>query len=273
MSEGGRSPSRTARHLLSVLVVGTLLAALLGTGLSAGAVAPTPLPVADGSRFVGNLSAPSVGNQMTGTIDYSLADPLPDALSGISLTFGIYAVVPLGSNQSLSNVSAGSMLLTYSTQAGGNVTVTLPTLASGVRTSMSLGVVVSADAPSGTYAVRTLLTFSAGGEAYVLKSRGWFSEALWEQATELPNGSATLNLTVLNVSGVLPETAVYVPAGAGLTTIVLGSLAVATVAVAGLAAYFYFRRGPGSSSGASGPEAEESQAPSALGASRSKDGD
>ena len=93
---------------------------------------------------------------------------------------------------------------------------------------------------------------------------------MWAAATELPNGSATLNLTVLGVSGVLPETAVVV-AQSALPWLLAGVLGAAALLV-GAGAWVYFRRGPASNSGMRSADVDH-QAPSAFGKRRTSDGD
>ena len=134
----------------------------------------------------------------------------------------------------------------------------------------SVSVATSATTPSGAFAVRAALSFVADATGYLLESRGWFNASVWAAATELANGSATLNLTVLGVSGVLPETAVVVQQSA-FPWLLTGVL-VAAAAFVAAGAWVYFGRDPASSSGMRSAD-DDHQAPRAFGKRRTRDGD
>ncbi len=83
------------------------------------------------------------------------------------------------------------------------------------------------DTPGRTYFVRVELSFEYNGtgenSTYIMKSHGFFSSELWEEATtphegDSPgahSGTGNVNLTVLGVDGVLPDTSFRVK-GSGL---------------------------------------------------------
>jgi hypothetical protein len=163
------------------------------------------------------------------------------------LTFQVYAFNAFPGNATSTVPVAGAPVLTNATSSGATVTVAVGGLAPGDKVTGSVGVSTSASTPSGAFAVRTQLEFTAGGLAYRLASRGWFTAAEWAAATELPNGSATLNLTALGVSGVLPETAVVVASSE--FPWLLAGVAAGGVVFVGLGAWLYFRRESASRSG------------------------
>jgi hypothetical protein len=206
-----------------------------------------PLPVLDGRQFLGNLSAPSLTAGTSGPLSFTVANPLPSTLVGALVTFQVYAFNAFPGNATSTVPVAGAPLLSYGPQSGAIVNLSVGSLGPGSVFHGSVGVDSSTSTPSGTFAVRSSLSFTANGTAYLLESRGWFTSSAWAAATELPNGSVTLNLTRLGVSGVLPETAVYV-SSSGFDW-ALGALAAAGIVLVGAGAWVYFRRGPGSSSG------------------------
>ena len=199
--------------------------------------------------FVGNLTGPTLAPGASGALTFSVSDPFPSPISSVLVTLDLYAFNGFPGNDSSAVPVAAAPVLTTPTSSGPYANLSLGTIASHGESEASVGVVTSASTPSGAFAVRVALAFSstANGSAYRLESRGWFSDATWKAATELPNGSATLNLSVLGVSGVLPETTVYV-ASSAFDWILAGVLAAAFVLV-GAGAWVYFRRGPGSTSG------------------------
>jgi hypothetical protein len=246
----------------------TVLLALV-PGASAASGYPT-LPLADDRAFVGNLSAPTFAPGGSGSIDFTVGNPLPTPLSGANLTLGVYALNAFPGNAT-SNVSVASApVLSTSTSSGLSVTVAVGALSPGAVYRGSVGVATSTASPSGAFAVRVALGFVANSTTYLLESRGWFTAAKWAAATQLQNGNSTLNLTVLGVSGVLPETAVTVSSST-FGWILWGLLGTSFVFV-GVGAWFYFRRRQGSSSGIRSAD-DDTHAPTALGNSRTRDGD
>lgn len=234
------------------LLVGAFatLALLLIVPVSASGSPYPPLPLGYGAQLVGNLSAPSLTPGASGTLAFTVTDPLSGPIAGVSLSLVVYAFNAFPGNATSTVPVSGAPILTTSTASGASVNVTIGTLGAHQTQSGSVGVETSTSTPVGTYAVRTALSFTlqSNGTAYRVASRGWFTAAAWATCTELPNGSVALNLSCLGVSGVSPETAVLVTSSDW--DWVLSGLLAAAIVLAGAAAYVYFRRGPGSTSGA-----------------------
>ena len=264
-SRGRRIPV----HLAAVIAIAACLLLAGGSGTSRAAGYPE-LPLAYDRGFLGNLSAPSLTPGSSGSISFSVGNPTATAVSGAGLTLQVYAFNAFPGNATSTVTVAGAPVLTFGSASGGSVSVAIGSLASGGVYRSSIGVQTSASSPSGTFAVRTSLSFQQNGTSYLLESRGWFTAGQWDNATELPNGSATLNLSRLGVSGVLPETAVLVQASE--FPVLLSLVLVAAAVLVGVGAWIYFRRGPASSSGARS-DADDHQAPTAFGNRRTRDGD
>ena len=257
-------------RLLAVVAVVVALVAL-GTPSGLARAAYPELPLADDRGFLGNLTAPSLAPGSSGTISFTVGDPLAAPLNDAELTLQVYAFNGFPGNATATVSVAGAPVLSNATGSGGAVTVALGEVASGAFVRGSVGVATSASTPSGAFAVRAALSFAENATNYRLESRGWFNATTWAAATELPNGSATLNLTVLGVSGVIPETAIVV-SESSYGWILGGVLAAAAVFV-GVGAYLYFRRTASSSSGTRRGDDVDHQAPRAFGNSRTRDGD
>ncbi len=242
--------SRRFRRVAATVAVSlvALLLSLVGPSGAALAAGYPPLPVALDRGFLGNLSAPTLTPGDAGAIVFTVGDPLSTALVGAELTFQVYAFNGFPGNATATVSVAGAPVLSNATSSGGSVGVSVGTLGVGGLFRGSVAVATSSSTPSGAFAVRTALSFASNGTDYRLESRGWFNATVWSEATELPNGSATLNLTVLGVSGVIPETAVVTTTSSYATALAV-VLAAAAVFV-GIGAYLYFRRGPASTSGA-----------------------
>jgi hypothetical protein len=230
------------------LVTGiALLLVAVGLPGSAGAAPYPPLPVEYGRDLLGNLTAPTLTPGTSGTITFSVENPLPTPLSNVAVTLQVYAFNAFPGNATSTLPVAGAPVLTASGGSGESVNLTFPSIDSGEVVSGSAGIATGASTPQGTFAVRTAVAFESNLTTYRLESRGWFTTAAWSSATEEPNGSVTLNLSRLGVSGVTPETAVLVSSSSWPW--VLGGLLTAAIVLAGVAAWVYFRRGSASSSG------------------------
>jgi hypothetical protein len=248
------------RPLLATGAVTLLVAISLSPGAQ-GALAPLPastvipgtygtIPLALDRQFLGNLSVPSVAPGGSTEIRFSLADPakISGPLVDVVLTFQVYAFNGYPGDASALLPVANAPVLSNASASGSVVTVSTASLATGHPLLGSVGVSTSSDTPAGTFAIRTSVAFEVSGTHYLLESRGWFSATLWASATEEPNGTATLNLTRLGVSGVTPETAVLVATSDwawALAALLVGAF----VLLAAGAWFYYSRRGPGSSSG------------------------
>ncbi len=243
-----RPPWLLARILPALLLAASILTVPNGAGAPVGRANYAVLPLEDGRDLLGNLSGPTLVDGSSGSIGFTVEDPLPTALQAPVLTFEVYAFNAFPGNATSTVAVAGAPVLTTSTSSGAVAVLNLSALVPGQVDHGSVGVATSSSTPSGTFAVRAELTFTSNGTGYLLQSRGWFTSEAWAAATELPNGSVTLNLSRLGVSGVLPETSIYV-SSAGFDW-ALGILAAAGIVIVGAGAWVYFRRGPGSRSGA-----------------------
>ena len=241
----------TARpRTIQVLVaVAFLLFAAVGAAPRAAATAFPPLPVGDDATFLSNLSAPDLTPGSSGTLSFQVGDPPGIAgMTGVTLTLDVYAFNAFPGNATSTVTSAGTPILVTPTASGTVVNVSLAGLAPGGTETGSVGVASSSNTPAGAFAVRTALAFVSGGTSYRLASRGWFSASTWESATVLPNGSVTLNLSTLGVSGVTAETAIQVSSSSWDWA--LGLILAASLVLVGAGAFVYFRRESKSNGGA-----------------------
>lgn len=246
MGKPPRSFGRSCRVALVVALAFVAATSLLPPPASASY---PPVPLGYDATFLSNLTAPDLAPGNTGSLTFYVGDPATFAsMSAISLELDVYAFNAFPGNAGSTLASAGAPVLVTPTTSGTIVNLSLPPLSPNAREFGFVGVATSSNTPSGAFAVRTALSFVANGTNFRLESRGWFSASVWAAATELPNGSATLNLTTLGVSGVTAETAILVSSSSWTwaLTLILG----ASIVLVAAGAFVYFRRGPKSSSGA-----------------------
>jgi len=241
-----RPTQRTVRTIVAV----ALAFAALAAGVPSSAASPfPPLPLSSDSTFLSNLTGADMAPGGQSALAFQVEDPSWFVyMHSVVLTLDVYAFNAFPGNATSSIASAGVPVLFGLNSSGTSINVSLYTMFPGERSEGSVGVTTSSNTPSGTYAVRTALSFTANGTPYRLESRGWFTASLWNAATELANGSVTLNLTMLGVSGVIAETAILVSSSSWDWA--LGLILGASIVLIGAGTFVYFRRGPKSSSGA-----------------------
>jgi hypothetical protein len=264
-----RARARSGRAaLLLVIVASLLLATEVPVSAAAAGIPVVPLPLA--RWFVSNLTGAEVDPGGGGTISYTVGNPFANvSISSVVLTLQVYAFNAYPGNATSTVAVASAPVLVTATASGLSVNQSIGTIREGTTVSGSVTVESSATTPSGAYAVRTALRFDVGASDYLLESRGWFTAAQWADATAGPNGTVTLNVSVLGVSGVSPETSILVTSS-DLTTAIWAVFGASLVLI-GLGAWLYFRP-PKSRSGVRNVPVEI-QAPSALGTKRTSEGD
>lgn len=266
---GSRAHRRAPRILTAIaLAVALALCAFAPVGEARAAPYP-PLPVFEGNHLLGNLSGPTLAAGSSGSLGLTVQDLLPNPMSAISLTLDIYAMAggagPAGPVQG----SILPLLSAANGPSGSNITFPVVSLSPGGVAALTVSVSTSSSMGAASFFLRTTLAFVANHTAYLLESRGWFSSGTWQNATELPNGTATLNLSRLGVSGVTPETSIIVQTTALVWAV--AALVAGALVLVGIGAFYYFRRTRSRAGAKRSPGA--SQAPSAFGNRRSSDGD
>ncbi len=267
---GERPPPGRRRAGVYLAVAFLLLASLLFTPAPAGASGVPALPSTEYTRFLGNLSVPATSPGATVALEGMISNPLADAISAVNLTLELYAFNAYPGNAT-QPIPAGSAPTFEGPRGPGLLDwFDYPTLSPGSTQTISATIIVPADAATGDYAVRTGLTFTENNSTYLLESRGHFSYAAWTNATSAGGGNSTLNLSRLGVSGILPETAVFVQSNP--FPWVLAALLGGALLLGAAGGYYAVSRGRGSTSGARGPPPPAS-APRAFGTRRRSDGD
>jgi hypothetical protein len=281
-------PRRTARPraLLALCVGAALLVALLSP-LTGSAMASPPREIHPTSipGEMLSFSSPALEPGGSGTLTATLANPASDPLNGTltsaTLELQVYRFAYEGNSQNLTQGDSWAVSLALPGGASSfSVNGSFPSVAPGATAALSVGIEVPSSATAGSYFVRDRLNFSANGISYVTASVGFFPPALLDKALlqcgSEGNCTPYVNLGLLNVSGISPETSISV--SSPWTPIILGAILAAAAGLAIAAGYVAFRRRGrpvverGSRSGArSSPR--RTKAAKALGKSRTSDGD
>lgn len=256
-------------------VIVALLSCLLLLFATPAGATPSPLPPNEGERLL-SLSAPSISPGTSGSLTVLVSNPFNVTLSALSLSIQLYRwdeVGGSGGNLSATDGWAPSLSIGGGAPGLGILWSTSGLLADQSKV-LQVNVNVLSGTPPATYFIKDAMNVTtSSGSHYTLLSRGYFTDALWARAT-LPakDGAPTLNLTLLNVSGVLPESSIVVESTAQVPWIwaILG-IALGLGAFGG---YLWARKPKGqrSSEGAN-PSLSRSRAERAFGKRRKRDGD
>ncbi|MCI4351671.1 MAG: hypothetical protein L3K15_09210 [Thermoplasmata archaeon] len=257
--------------------LGPVALALVLVALTPSEVAASPypvLPLAVSNAFVSNLTVPVLGPGASGSLTWTLHDPLGSRLDQVVVVFQVYAFNAYPGNATSSAGAGPAPELSNGNGSFGAVaTFAIGAMAARSQQTGATPVIVPGSTALGDYAVRCSLRFSVNATGYYLASRGFFTASAWSYATNganAPTGLPTLNVSRLNVSGVVPETAVAVLASSA--NVWIYALLGGAIVAAGVGGFYTVRRGPGSSAGARNSR-EPSNAESAFGNSRTNDGD
>ena len=88
-----------------------------------------------------------------------------------------------------------------------NKTFNLNTIEINETVPIEFVITTNENTAEGTYFVRCMIKFSYNKTNYLMKSRGYFSNELWEQATEnaTDDDPGNINLTYLECDGIVPD--------------------------------------------------------------------
>ena len=140
--------------------------------------------------LVSNLSAPTLAPGGSRVIGLDLRNPFSGTMTAVTLSLDVYAFSPFPGNGTSPISDGASPIFSPGSPNGSSEVLSVSQLGPGgefrVPGNESLAVLVPPGSPSGAFTIRVALTFAEGGQPYLLESRGYFSEAQWENATELP---------------------------------------------------------------------------------------
>lgn len=269
-----QAPAHRPWPCLALLL--TLAVTLPGAlAVPVSAASPPPLPSPEPAGLLA-LSTETTTPGTSVTVGLTVANDLASPIRNASLQIAFYRFNVNGATQGLAPGDAWAPTFdatpslppgVQGNAAGLSGNFTLPSLTPGSEVHLALAVSVPAAAPPGSYLLRDRLVVNTSQAEYLLASRGYFPDALWARATLGANDTPQLNLSLLGVSGVIPESAIGVESP-WVTPILLTILVSALAIGAGVGVYLFRQRSRGreaqSRAGARG-EPERNHAPRAFG--------
>lgn len=184
-----------------------------------------------------NFHTPQIVPGDSGSYEFTVKNRYNGTLTDASLTVEIYKWATLEEAKDIDRISSPPEI-----REGLRQSYTAPvfSLAHNETFKIRMTVSTSKSTPQGTYFVRHMIQFSYSGTHLLMKSRGYFTNREWEEATTSLNGSRVvggINLTMLGVDGILPDSSFSVKEPIPLWPLAL--LISLTVLFGALALVFY----------------------------------
>lgn len=198
----------SAMAMLSVILVISSIAFISAISTYCGGEydpyisSPTNIPMFDGYK------TPIIKPGSTGTLSFNITNRYASAMKNITLTLGIYRWATLEDSKPIDEINDPpyfeSVNIDNAEISGTEVEMHIELLPSWGNITVSVKIKAHPSTPEGVYFVRAMLVFDYDNTTgIVMKSVGYFPRELWDEATSEPG---TLNLTLLNVSGIVPDT-------------------------------------------------------------------
>ena len=233
-------PSSSAWTRVFAIAVFFLLTATLIPLPAATAAGPSDMSLPNRIPELRDFTTPTIEPGKEGTFNFTFKNRYDVTMADTRFTVEIYKWATIDKAKDIAGISNPPTIVEgYRQEAHymwGNVD---PGSEIGIRFHIH----TRGATPEGTYFVRTMVEFNASGTAYVMKSRGYFTNAQWESATDRTNLNDTtsvagINLTYLEVDGILVDSSFSVKKPIPMWPLYL--LIGLTVLFAALAVVFYY---------------------------------
>jgi hypothetical protein len=152
-----------------------------------------------------DFKTPQIVPGASGSYQFSVRNRYNGTLENATLTVEIYKWATLEDAKDIGRISDPPEI-----SEGARQGYSAPAFSLGPNqtTTVKITVATSKSTPQGTYFVRQMMQFEYNGTHLLMKSRGYFTNREWDNATTNANGSRAvggINLTMLGVDGILPD--------------------------------------------------------------------
>ena len=197
----GNGQSKRFRRLLKASAI--LISILFIVIASYNASAVSAQPVYQYQFNISGYNVPTLDPSSTGNMVIELFNNLNVTATSIKLTADVYAYVNLANAVSYNLAASDTIPLINGTNPS---VIYLPYLQANSSVNITLPVTASSTVSSGSYLVKFMMNAVIGSKNLTFKSKGYFPSSLWNRAT----AGTGFNYTLLNVSGILPETSITI---------------------------------------------------------------
>lgn len=186
----------------AVLLTGLLL--IMSSAIASEVSAPSKIPL------LSNYHTPEIRPGATGEFKFTIENRYNDSMENVTVTVEIYRYLTVELSKGIKEIAHAPIIRESS---GYNQTYerfwqTISNISPNNIVFVNFTITTHHNTPQGTYLVRNRLEFEYNNTSYLMLSRGYFSDDDWEYAEA--TGSAyegKLNLTHLNCSGIIPDSA------------------------------------------------------------------
>ena len=220
---------------LAIIVSLALVAVSFDVGAQSGEDISAPNKVPDMSYF--RTSPDTIEPGSHGRLNFTLTNRYEGPIKNATLVVDVYKWATIEEAKNISKIGHAPTIKEGQDQ---RLELFYGQLDPGVGTNVLMTIETRGDTPEGTYFVRTMMTFQYGNGTYVMRSRGHFTNAQWEAATDEVNLNQSIggiNITMLGVDGILVDTSFSVKKPMPMWPLVL--LIALTILFAVLAIVFY----------------------------------
>ena len=207
-----RFPPQAIRFFQSVLLVAALCACTIGVPLVEAKERTKFDTEREYIAYPGNIpsfrnfSTPQMVPGDKRMLNFSITNRYEEEMRNIRLWLEIYHQARIDESENISGISEPPYFL-----SSGNMTlfITFGIIESNATAFVNAAIKSKTGTREGTYFVRTSLSFRYSNTTYHMKSRAHFSKELWDKATSDEDDHETtgaINLTTLEVDGIIPET-------------------------------------------------------------------
>jgi hypothetical protein len=186
---------------IKALAAAMLLLLFISLPVAAAEDISAPNKIPDLSDF----HTPQIVPGASGSYGFTVRNRYNGTLENASLTIDIYKWATLEEAQDIGKISDPPRI-----SQGGRQSYNAPVFSLGPNQTASFKISIDTgkQTPQGTYFVKQMMNFSYNGSHLLMKSRGYFTNKEWDNATTNVNGTRAvggINLTMLGVDGILPD--------------------------------------------------------------------
>ncbi|UCG70006.1 MAG: hypothetical protein JSV09_03040 [Thermoplasmata archaeon] len=185
-----------ARAIFSVIVL--LLFLLLQTASADDYIShPSRIPLFD------NFDTPQLKPGEKGPFSMSIENRYDENITNVTLTVSIYACATTYVYKEIGDVEHPPKIIGQGTEGSFG----FESIKNDTLVYVNFTIKSSTDTTQGTYFVRFQLDFTYINETFLMKSRGYFSDEEWENATASATGDdpGRINIEALGVDGIIPD--------------------------------------------------------------------
>ena len=161
---------------------------------------------------------PPIKKGDSGEFNFKIENRYSFPMENITLSINIYKFVTKTTSEDIDDIpnaptiTSGSGSDTNSILDDQTIKFQWTVLNNNTITPVKLKISTTTKTPDGTYFIRMTLTFEYRSEIYIMKSRGHFTQDEWDNAdlSAKPTDPGEINLTVLGVHGIIPDTSFQV---------------------------------------------------------------